>query len=104
MDGFNDPYNGAIPCSCGFLTGTHLNNCVSYQVLERRERAKQTSKIEAILEKVTQIHATLREQIVREIGEMQINFPDPKSLSGVKELTGTEVKFKAIAIARGSEG
>jgi len=48
--------------------------------------------------------ATLREQIAREIGEMQINFPDPNSLSGVKELTGTEVKFKAIAIARGSEG
>ena len=55
-------------------------------------------------QKIDAIKATLREQIAREIGEMQINFPDPNSLSGVKELTGTEVKFKAIAIARGSEG
>ena len=98
MDGFNDPYNGAIPCSCGFLTGTHLNNCVSYQVLERRERANQTLKIEAILEKVTQIHATLREQIAREIEAQTL----PKR-SEMGRMGWNNAIERATAIARGEK-
>lgn len=45
----------------------------------------------------------LREQIAREIAEMEINLPDPTSLEGYKSLTPVEVKIKALAIARGEK-